>query len=48
VSVPYLKSLSQNALPKFYALIRVNMTLCQNYLSVLEDLTPVEECLIAK
>jgi hypothetical protein len=48
VCVLWLKSLSQNTLPKFYALIRVNMTLCQKYLSVLGDLTPVEECLIAK
>jgi hypothetical protein len=44
----YLKSLSQNTLPRFSALNRVNMTLCQNYPSVLEDLTPVKECLIAK
>lgn len=43
-----LKSLSQNALPRFSALNCVNMTLCQNYPSVLDDLTPVEECLIAK
>jgi hypothetical protein len=45
---PCLKSLSQNALPKFSALNRVNVTLCQNYPSVLENLTPVEECLVAK
>jgi hypothetical protein len=43
-----LRFLSQNTLPKFSALNRVNMTLCQSYPSVLEDLTPVEECLIAK
>ena len=48
VCLPCLRSLSQNTLPKFSALNRVNMTLCQNYPSVLEDLTPVEECLIAK
>jgi hypothetical protein len=46
--LPCLKSLSQNTLPRFSALNRVNMTLCQNYPSVLEDLTPIEECLIAK
>jgi hypothetical protein len=43
-----LKSLSQNTLPKFSALNRVNTTMCQNYPSALESLTPVEECLIAR
>jgi hypothetical protein len=48
VCLTCLKSLSQNALPKFSALNRVNMTMCQNYPAVLESLTPVEECLIAR
>ena len=48
VCLSCLKSLSQNTLPRFSALNRVNMTLCQNYPSVLEVLTPVEECFIAK
>ena len=26
----------------------VNVTMCQDYLSILEDLTAIEECLIAK
>lgn len=43
-----LKSLSQNFVPRFSALNRVNMTMCQNYPSALEGLTPVEECLIAR
>lgn len=43
-----LTSLSQNTIPKFSAKNLVNVTLCQHYPSVLEDLTPVEECLIAK
>ncbi|KAJ5240415.1 uncharacterized protein N7469_002006 [Penicillium citrinum] len=43
-----LKSLSQNSVPRFSALNRVNMTMCQNYPSALEGLTPVEECLIAR
>jgi hypothetical protein len=46
--LPCLKSLSQNTLPKFSVLNRVKMTLCQNYPAVLENLTPVEECPIAK
>jgi hypothetical protein len=48
VCLTCLKSLSQNTLPKFSALNRVNMTMCQNYPTVLECLTPVEECLIAR
>lgn len=48
VCLTCLKSLSQNTLPKFSALNRVNMTMCQNYPTVLESLTPVEECLIAR
>lgn len=48
VCLPCLKSLSQNTLPTFSALNRVNMTMCQNYPSVLEDLSPVEECLMSK
>jgi hypothetical protein len=34
--------------PKFSALNSVNVTMCQEYPAALEDLTPVEECLIAK
>ncbi|KAJ5654961.1 hypothetical protein N7490_001964 [Penicillium lividum] len=43
-----LKSLSQNSVPRLSALNRVNVTMCQNYPSALEGLTPVEECLIAR
>ena len=35
-------------IPKFSASNLVNVTTCQDYPSVLEDLTAVEECLIAK
>ena len=35
-------------IPKFSAVNFVNITMCQDYPSVLEDLTAVEECLIAK
>ena len=48
VCLTCLKSLSQNSLPKFSALNRVNMTMCQNYPAVLGSLTAVEECLIAR
>ena len=41
-------ALSQWKVPKFSASNFVNITLCQHYPSELEDLTPVEECLIAK
>lgn len=43
-----LTSLSQQTIPRFSASNLVNVTFCQHYPSVLEDLTPVEECLIAK
>ena len=35
-------------IPKFSAANFVNITMCQGYPSALEDLTAVEECLIAK
>ena len=43
-----LAALSRETIPKFSAKNLVNVTLCQQYPSVLEDLTPVEECLIAQ
>lgn len=43
-----LTSLSHQTIPKFSATNLVNITLCQSYPSILQDLTPVEECLIAK
>ncbi|KAJ6087102.1 hypothetical protein N7467_006016 [Penicillium canescens] len=48
ICLTYLKSLSQNTLPKFSALNRVNTTICQNYPLALKGLTLVEECLIAR
>jgi hypothetical protein len=44
----YLTSLTQRNFPKFSAINLVNVMLCQHYPSVLEDLTPVKECIIAK
>jgi ribosomal protein L32 len=41
-------ALSRSTIPKYSALNRVNVTLCQNYPSALEGLTTVEECLIAR
>lgn len=41
-------SLIRHTTPKFSALNRVNVTACQDYPSSLADLTPVEECVIAK
>ena len=41
-------SVRRNSVPKFSSKNLVNVTTCQNYPSVLEDLTTVEECLIAK
>jgi len=38
----------QRRVPKFSASNFMNVTMCQDYPSALEDLTPVEECLIAK
>jgi hypothetical protein len=39
---------SHGDIPKFSALNLVNVTMCQHYPSALEDLTAIEECLIAK
>src|SRR5579871_5430798 len=41
-------AIKRNNIPKFSAKNFVNVTMCQNYPSALEDLTPIEECLIAK
>ncbi|PVH69293.1 hypothetical protein DL98DRAFT_368303, partial [Cadophora sp. DSE1049] len=41
-------AVSRSNIPKFSALNLVNVTTCQDYPSALEDLTTVEECLIAK
>lgn len=41
-------AVSRGKVPKFSALNLLNVTLCQDYPSALEDLTAVEECLIAR
>ena len=41
-------ALQRDNIPKFSTENFVNITICQDYPSQLEDLTPVEECLIAK
>jgi hypothetical protein len=41
-------ALIRNAIPKFSGKNLVNVTMCQHYPSVLDGLTPVEECLIAR
>jgi hypothetical protein len=41
-------AVSRGNIPKFSALNLVNVTTCQDYPSALEDLTAIEECLIAK
>ena len=41
-------ALSHSKIPKFSAANGINMTMCQSYPSVLEGLTAVEECLIAR
>ena len=41
-------AISKKKIPKFSAAYFINVTLCQHYPSALEDLTAVEECLIAK
>src|SRR5271156_2660258 len=41
-------ALRHGNIPKFSAENFVNVTMCQHYPSALEELTPVEECLIAK
>jgi hypothetical protein len=46
LGVPNFAFLTNN--PKVFSKSLVNVMLCQEYPSVLEDLTPVEECLIAK
>src|SRR6267154_6783230 len=40
-------AVSRGDIPKFSALNLVNVTMCQHYPSALEDLTAIEECLIA-
>jgi hypothetical protein len=41
-------AIKRSSIPKFSAENFINVTMCQHYPSALEDLTPVEECLIAK
>src|SRR5579871_1886302 len=41
-------AICQQRVPKFSASNFMNVAMCQDYPSALEDLTPVEECLIAK
>ena len=41
-------AIRRNNIPKFSAENFINVTICQHYPPVLEDLTPVKECLIAK
>jgi hypothetical protein len=41
-------ALIRDTTPKFSGKNLVNVTMCQNYPSILDDLTPVEDCLIAK
>ena len=38
-------ALSRSTIPKYSALNRMNVTLCQDYPSALDGLTTVEECL---
>jgi hypothetical protein len=45
---PCHTAISRGDIPKFSALNLVNITTCQHYPSALEDLTAIEECLIAK
>jgi len=45
---PCHTAVSRGSIPKFSALNLVNVTMCQDYPSALEDLTAIEECLIAK
>lgn len=48
VCLPCHKALIRGTIPKFSARNLVNVTLCQDYPSVLDDLTLTEECVIAK
>ena len=41
-------AIRRNSIPKFSAENSINVTMCHHYPSALEDLTVVEECLIAK
>ena len=41
-------AINRYKIPKFLFANYVNITTCQHYLPALKDLTPVEECLIAK
>jgi hypothetical protein len=41
-------AIRRSSIPKFSAENFVNVSMCQHYPSALEDLTPAEECLIAK
>jgi hypothetical protein len=45
---PCNAAIRRSSIPKFSAENFVNVTMCQHYPSELEDLTPIEECLIAK
>lgn len=41
-------ALMQEAVPRFSSKNQVNVTLCQHYPTVLDDITFIEECLITK
>jgi len=41
-------AIKRNTVPKFSAENFVNVTMCQHYPAALDNLTPIEECLIAK
>jgi len=45
---PCHTSISQNRPPKYSALNGVNVTFCQSYPGILQELTLVEECLVAR
>jgi hypothetical protein len=45
---PCHSAISQNRPPKYSALNGVNVTFCQSYPDVLQELTLVEECLVAR
>jgi hypothetical protein len=44
----YHSAVCCSSIPKFSASNFINVVMCQDYLSALDDLTTVEECLIAK
>ncbi|KAJ5483161.1 hypothetical protein N7530_002407 [Penicillium desertorum] len=48
VCLPYHKALIRGTIPKFSARSLVNVTLCQDYPSVLNDLTLTKKCVIAR